>query len=546
MDTRAELPISPSLARGISFSPRAGAAITAMLAVLGLTTIWSSLLYLWAMWSTDALKSIGMVVPAVSFVLVLRAWRSLGWELDGTWWGFALLVATAVLVRIREQAVMLLVLSPQWTLTFPPHSLVMFAYGAGLVLLFGGRRLFRAALFPLLFLFLVNPVPHVFNVFVDLPLQRASAHVARAFAMALGQPLSPDKLRLMFTPEFGMFIAPGCNGIRGAVTMGMIALVAGYLYRFRWRALALVVLGAVVLGYVFNFVRLCVLVLFCLVALHVPSLQDRAENADYLIGAGLFFVAVFLLYTVVQKLGAGQRAVLKLPLQQPEVSEVPRGFFARTAAFAVLAALGVANVAYGLRAPNLPATAAAEEKSAGVFPQSTADYTLVRTWNEDLMAGTLLFHWAEYAPAGGGPHISIGVSPVLGAHDTMVCHTARGEDPIWHGQQTFATAGSPVSFSTSLYNDGSLQYMEATTLCNGTSCGEYASPQRHFGVVWSKPEADNLLSADPARPIPILLRAETIDTTLSKGVAQQQLSADLTVFLRGMHLDALTQRYRRE
>jgi exosortase J len=517
-----------------------------MLAVLGLTTIWSSLLYLWAMWSTDALKSIGMVVPAVSFVLVLRAWRSLGWELDGTWWGFALLVATAVLVRIREQAVMLLVLSPQWTLTFPPHSLVMFAYGAGLVLLFGGRRLFRAALFPLLFLFLVNPVPHVFNVFVDLPLQRASAHVARAFAMALGQPLSPDKLRLMFTPEFGMFIAPGCNGIRGAVTMGMIALVAGYLYRFRWRALALVVLGAVVLGYVFNFVRLCVLVLFYLVALHVPSLQDRAENADYLIGAGLFFVAVFLLYTVVQKLGAGQRAVLKLPLQQPEVSEVPRGFFARTAAFAVLAALGVANVAYGLRAPNLPATAAAEEKSAGVFPQSTADYTLVRTWNEDLMAGTLLFHWAEYAPAGGGPHISIGVSPVLGAHDTMVCHTARGEDPIWHGQQTFATAGSPVSFSTSLYNDGSLQYMEATTLCNGTSCGEYASPQRHFGVVWSKPEADNLLSADPARPIPILLRAETIDTTLSKGVAQQQLSADLTVFLRGMHLDALTQRYRRE
>jgi exosortase J len=546
MDTRAELPISPSLARGISFSPRAGAAITAMLAVLGLTTIWSSLLYLWAMWSTDALKSIGMVVPAVSFVLVLRAWRSLGWELDGTWWGFALLVATAVLVRIREQAVMLLVLSPQWTLTFPPHSLVMFAYGAGLVLLFGGRRLFRAALFPLLFLFLVNPVPHVFNVFVDLPLQRASAHVARAFAMALGQPLSPDKLRLMFTPEFGMFIAPGCNGIRGAVTMGMIALVAGYLYRFRWRALALVVLGAVVLGYVFNFVRLCVLVLFYLVALHVPSLQDRAENADYLIGAGLFFVAVFLLYTVVQKLGAGQRAVLKLPLQQPEVSEVPRGFFARTAAFAVLAALGVANVAYGLRAPKLPATAAAEEKSAGVFPQSTADYTLVRTWNEDLMAGTLLFHWAEYAPAGGGPHISIGVSPVLGAHDTMVCHTARGEDPIWHGQQTFATAGSPVSFSTSLYNDGSLQYMEATTLCNGTSCGEYASPQRHFGVVWSKPEADNLLSADPARPIPILLRAETIDTTLSKGVAQQQLSADLTVFLRGMHLDALTQRYRRE
>src|SRR6202453_4574915 len=136
----------------------------------------------------------------------------------------------------------------------PPHSLVAFAYGAGVVLLFGGPRLFRAALFPLVLLWFVNPIPHIFNVYVDLPLQRASAHVARGFAMALGQPLSPDKLRLMFTPDFGMFIAPGCNGIRGAVTMGLIALVAGYLYRFRWRAHAAVVLRAVLLGYGFHFV----------------------------------------------------------------------------------------------------------------------------------------------------------------------------------------------------------------------------------------------------------------------------------------------------
>ena len=116
---------------------------------------------------------------------------------------------------------------------FRRYSLVAIAYTAGFVLLFGGVRLLRAAWFPVVLMWFVNPVPHFFNRYIDLPLQHASAMVARSFAHALGQPLTPDQLSLMFTPKFGMFIAPGCNGIRGAVTMGFIALIAGYLYRLR-------------------------------------------------------------------------------------------------------------------------------------------------------------------------------------------------------------------------------------------------------------------------------------------------------------------------
>ena len=54
-----------------------------LVAVLGLSTIWSTVNALWALWTTDALKSIGMFIPLVSFVLILRVWRSLGWEMDG-------------------------------------------------------------------------------------------------------------------------------------------------------------------------------------------------------------------------------------------------------------------------------------------------------------------------------------------------------------------------------------------------------------------------------------------------------------------------------
>jgi exosortase J len=528
------------------------AAVASLLAVLGLTTTWSTGLMLWGLWTGDALKSIGMVVPVVSFLLVLRVWRSLGWETEGSWWGFVLLAATALVVRMREQSVMVLVLAPQWSLYFPPHSLVVFAYGVGAVLLFGGMRLLKASVFPLVLLLFVNPVPHVFNVYVDLPLQRASAHIARGFAMALGQPLSPDKLRLMFTPEFGMFIAPGCNGIRGAVTMGLIALVAGYLYRFRWHAHTAVVLGAILLGYVFNFARLCVLVLFYLVALHRPWLQDRAENADYLIGAVLFFIAVYLLYAVIQSVGMrGRDAAKDGPLTLPrealadDVQGVGAGFYFRATAMAVLVLVAGAGAVRFFTAPPPSAQLLADETQLGRFPQAIGGYTLLRSWNENLVGGALLFHWAEYAPEGGGTHVSIGISPVLGSHDTMICHTARGEDPMWHGETTFATAHTPVSFSSSFYNDGATQYLETTTLCNGTSCGEYTSPRLHMGLVFSKINPQTLLAQDVGRPIPILLRAETIDTTLPLDTARKQLQVDMTAFLSGVDLDLLTKPYRR-
>ena len=89
-----------------------------------------------------------MFVPIVSFVLILRVWRSLGWEMEGSWWGLAVLVITAAVVRLRDQSIMVFVLSPNWSISVPPHSLVVFAYGAGVVLLFGGVGCIELRYFP--------------------------------------------------------------------------------------------------------------------------------------------------------------------------------------------------------------------------------------------------------------------------------------------------------------------------------------------------------------------------------------------------------------
>jgi exosortase J len=211
----------------------------------------------------------------------------------------------------------------------------------------------------------------------------------------------------------------------------------------------------------------------------------------------------------------------------------------------LLILFGFASLVQFLTAAGPTAKLKADETALGQFPQTVGNFTLVRRWNESLITGTLLFHWAEYAPGGGGTHISIGVSPILGAHDTLVCHAARGEDPLWHAQRTIPTAAEPVNFNASFFNDGATQFLEATTLCNGSSCGEYSSPHAYIGFVYSKPHPEVLLTQSPQRPIPILLRAETIDTTLPAQVARQQLESDLTSFLSAISLDELTRPYRR-
>lgn len=538
-------PLQP--AGGANVTRRNAAALAVLLAVLGIANVASTASALWSMWIDDALKSIGMFIPLVSLVLILRVWRSQRWQMNGTWWGLVVLVATAAVVHLRDRAVMVFVFSPKWFLIFPPHSLVAFAYVSGVVLLFGGTRLYRAALFPIILIWFVDPIPHIFNVFVDLPLQRAAAHVARTFAIALGQHLSPDQLSLMFTPKFGMFIAPGCNGIRGAATMGFIALVAGYVYRFRWYAHAAVVLGAVMLGYVFNFARLCTLVLYYLVALRIPWLQNKAEMGDYIIGACLFLVATILLFYAIHRLREDPSQI-KAPVVEaaPPEPTSSASVYLRLGAMLLLAVVGWVGVARAyahVRAYR--AETEADQNAMGQFPAQAGPYKLVRTWNENLYTGPLVYHWAEYAPADGGPHISVGVSPVLGAHDTLVCHSARGDDPLWAGQMTLPTEGGvPIDFSGSFFNSGVTQYLEATTVCGSGSCGEFSTDRTHFGFVYSKPDPQSLFTQDPSRPIPILLHVETLDTTLPTDVARAQLTADLKVFLASVDIKGLTTPYR--
>src|SRR5215469_13792183 len=55
-----------------------------VLGAIGLSPVWAEL---WEIWTTDPLRSIGMLIVPVAIILIAREWRSTGWELRGSWWG---------------------------------------------------------------------------------------------------------------------------------------------------------------------------------------------------------------------------------------------------------------------------------------------------------------------------------------------------------------------------------------------------------------------------------------------------------------------------
>jgi exosortase J len=522
--------------------------LASLLCVAGIFSVYPYALALWVSWTDDPLKSVGGLVPIVSLILILRVWHSLGWETEGSWWGLVILAVTITIVHIRDVAIIELVMSPSWTMMMPPASWVATAYAAGAVLLFGGSKLLRAARFPVALMFLVNPAPNFFLVHFDLPLQHASSMVARGFAHALGQQLTPDQLLLMFTPQFGMFIAPGCNGIRGAITMGLIALVAGYLYQFKPRMIVLAVFCAVLLGYVFNLVRLCSLVLYYLVALHVPWLQPRATTGDYIIGACLFFFATAMLFTLIQKFSpTGDMRLPLLPHQPNDIgrARLPSSYLVRCSAFAVLILLGSVSYAKVLLQERLHPQYAADVNSMGEFPERVGGFHLTNRWNETMFQGPLVFYWADYTDD-QGTKVSVAVSPVLGAHDSLLCRKARGEDWQWHGNLPMTTQQGEIGFSGSFYMESNAEYLEATTICNGGSCGQYSSDRTTFGFVYSVPKTNVLLNPSPTRPIPVMLRASSDNVQRTPDVARAELTQTLREFLSAANLPAFTAPYRKQ
>jgi len=528
----------------------------AVLAAAGCLGIERELALLWRCWTTDPLRSIGMLIPPASIILTLRVWRQNGWQLRGSWWGLAV-IGAAFFVSILRASAELFVTAGGALVSLIPLTLPVYLYGSGVVLLFAGTRVWRRAWFPLGLLLLSQPVPVLTSSMIDIPLQEISARVARAFATLIGFAPTTPQLRLMFSPDFGMFIAPGCDGIRGAVTLGYLALVLGYLKRVSLRRWAAYVIGGVLLGYLFNFIRLCVLVVYYRIALGHPALEGAAKRADYAIGSCLFLVAI-LIFVWLAGLKEGERGspghsrADDVPgLRRERLAQTSRNLFIRCAAFATVLLVVLALPSSALRARqsglDSPSSSTA---SLARFPKQIGQFTLTRSWYEQ-SGGQTLVESGAYSQSGADEIIlAIWVAPFVYYHDANSCWLARGLRPDLVTSVPFVTAqGKSVDLSTGFYNDGVTDSIVVSVVCTPGSCSQsqqVASKGRvSFFVL--KPQIGDL-TGGAAHPVPIMIRIDRLQSdqthsNAAKTATQSALTVEAQKFLSGLDPMSLSQAF---
>ena len=518
----------------------------ALLVALGTLGLSPQFMFLWDIWTTDPLRSIGMLIVAASVVLLLREWRQSGWELRGTWWGL-LPLAMAFFSIVCSQKLIFTWGSGLLRFNFLTNVFPISFYACGVILLFAGPRVFRRAWFPLALLLCAQPVPTAFVNLLDLPLQNFSAHVARSFAALIGfPPTNPGLLKLMFTPDFGMFIAPGCDGMRGAVALGYTALIVGYLKRASFARWFLYVSGAVLLGHLFNLIRLCALVLYYRIAVGHSALQSMATQADYAIGGVLFVVAVVLFLWVGFRKESKEAAITEIATAQATAdTRKQRLIYWKVAAFAVLVLIVIVPGvrAIGMNRGSLVASIRKGEVTPKELddrmPKQLGDYKLSRAWQE--MRGSVPVIESGAYRTDTSNEITLGVWLAPSGHSVHNSWLTRGESPQTHTTTSFVTAGQrTLSFDTAFYDDGVTDSLTGDIYCTPSIC--LSPPESADGMCWGVQKTIDF-STRGERAVPIFFVIQMPHTDAPVSAIQNKLVDESQSFLRDIDFPGLSEKF---
>lgn len=216
-----------------------------VLAALSLWLYWSTLAHLIGQWWTDPNFSHGFFVPLFSAYVVWQERDRLARIApQPSWAGLGVVLASlGVLVVGRLGAELFL----------DRTSLLLLL--AGVVILFFGWNLFRAALFPWAFLLMMIPIPTIVFNQITFPLQLLASKVAATVLPVFGVPILREG-NVINLPSMALEVAEACSGIRSLMSLVTLATIYGYLMEKRLWVRWVLALASVPIAVAANSIRI--------------------------------------------------------------------------------------------------------------------------------------------------------------------------------------------------------------------------------------------------------------------------------------------------
>lgn len=200
---------------------------------------------------------------------------------------FAIAIATLLLllpVRLFEIA------NPEWRLLAWVHTAAVVVLTFSLIWWAGGVAWLRHFAFPILFIFVAVPWPTLLEAPITQGLMRVVARVAAETAMLLGTPAKVEG-NLIHVSNGLVGVNEACSGIRSLQTSLMIGLLFGELKRLSMLRRVALVVCAVAIALLANFVRAVFLV-------RIAAAENLSEVSRWHDVVGYSILAVVFLGTV--------------------------------------------------------------------------------------------------------------------------------------------------------------------------------------------------------------------------------------------------------
>lgn len=270
--------------RGVRW--RLGAVLAVLVGCL-LWSYWPTIADLQEFWTRNDDYSAGQLVPIVAMYLCWRERRRFGMVSTNPFWG-------GVGIVVLAQACRFFGLWYEYG-SIENYSLVLTI--AGLVLLVGGRQMFRQSRWILALLLLMVPVPQRIHEAVALPLQGTATGMA-AFALdILGFFVTREGNILRIDGEAVVAVTEACSGLRMVTAFILVTAVFAFLVRRPPWQKALLLASSVPIALFTNALRLVATSVFVVHTQdpsYVEIFHDYAGLIMMPVAVGLIILEVYL------------------------------------------------------------------------------------------------------------------------------------------------------------------------------------------------------------------------------------------------------------